>query len=295
MELCRFSTQTGPHLGLIIDSECYDLTALDPARFRTMGTFLQWTAAVAAPHELLFELCARSRPFSRRAEARSWLKPIDEQEVWAAGVTYQRSVDARERESHGSNLYNRVYLAQRPEIFFKATPHRVVGAGEPVRMRGDSRWTVPEPELALLLNPELDIVGFTIGNDMSARDIEGENALYLPQAKIYRQCCALGPVVSLAGTGLDPTALAIRMTIERHGTIVFEGETNTSQMARSFADLVAYLGRENDFPAGAVLLTGTGLVPPDDFSLADGDVITIEVPGIGALQNPVIHEPTSAA
>jgi 2-dehydro-3-deoxy-D-arabinonate dehydratase len=157
-----------------------------------------------------------------------------------------------------------------------------------VRVRADSNWTVPEPELALVLNPGLEIVGFTAGNDMSARDIEGENALYLPQAKVYRQCCALGPAIRLAGTGADPTALGIRLRIERAGATVFEGSTRTSQMARPFADLVGYLGRENEFPQGVVLLTGTGVVPPDDFTLADGDVVTIEIDGIGVLRNPVV-------
>ena len=232
---------------------------------------------------------ADHRPLEEAVPEGALLKPLDEQEVWAAGVTYLRSRAARERESHGSDLYSRVYEAARPELFLKATPERVVGPGEPVRVRFDSRWTVPEPELALVLSPDLKIVGFTVGNDMSARDIEGENALYLPQAKIYRQCCALGPVIRLAGTGVDPADLEIRMRIERAGAPAFEGTIRTSQMARPFADLIRYLGRENRFPQGVVLLTGTGIVPPDDFALADGDEVIIEIEGIGALCNPVVQ------
>ncbi len=285
MFLCRFATPTGPHIGLIVDEGLYDLTAIDPGRFGTLSRLLAWSIGLTSPAAALAGVIADRNP---QALPASWEKPIDEQEVWAAGVTYLRSRAARERESQGIDLYNRVYEADRPEIFFKATPDRTVGPEEPVRVRADSDWTVPEPELALVLNPALEIVGFTVGNDMSARDIEGENALYLPQAKIYRQCCALGPVIRLAGTGIDPTAVGIRMRIERAGVAVFEGETRTDRMARLFTALVGYLGRENQFPRGAILLTGTGIVPPDEFTLIDGDVVTIEIDGIGALRNPVV-------
>lgn len=288
MYLGRFSTLTGPHLGLIIQDQVYDLTAADPGRFGSLASFLIWSAGMISPAEALTAMIACHRPLPGGPRHLQWLKPVDEQEVWAAGVTYQRSRAARERESLSSDLYSRVYEAARPELFFKATPSRTVGPGEPMRVRADSRWTVPEPELALVLNPRLEIVGFTVGNDMSARDIEGENALYLPQAKVYRQCCALGPAIRLAGTGIDPTALAIRLRIERAGDIAFEGSTRTDQMVRSFAELIGYLGRENEFPQGVVLLTGTGIVPPDDFTLVDGDIVTIEIEGIGTLHNPVV-------
>ncbi|HXG13131.1 MAG TPA: fumarylacetoacetate hydrolase family protein [Gemmataceae bacterium] len=215
------------------------------------------------------------------------LAPIDQQEVWAAGVTYKRSREARERESAGAaRFYDLVYTADRPELFFKATPSRVVGPGGRVRIRRDSRWSVPEPELALVLSPRLKVVGYTIGNDMSARDIEGENPLYLPQAKVYDHCCALGPVVTLADS-LPLPHVTIHLTIERRGRQVFEGSTDVGQMARSFEELVSWLGRENSFPHGVILLTGTGIVPPDDFALAPGDLIAIEITGIGRLTNLV--------
>lgn len=218
------------------------------------------------------------------------LPPIDRQEVWAAGVTYIRSRQARERESVGAaRFYDLVYTAARPELFFKATPHRVVGPGERVRVRGDSRWSVPEPELALVLSPHLKLVGYTIGNDMSARDIEGENPLYLPQAKVYTHCCALGPVVTLADAMPPPEQIAIHLCIERRGQKIFEGSTRIAQMARNFADLIGWLGKDNSFPNGVILLTGTGVVPPDDFALAANDVVHIDITGIGRLTNVVEH------
>jgi 2-dehydro-3-deoxy-D-arabinonate dehydratase len=216
------------------------------------------------------------------------LAPIDRQEVWAAGVTYKRSREARERESAGAaRFYDLVYTAARPELFFKATPARVAGPGGRVRIRRDSRWSVPEPELALVLSPRLHIVGYTIGNDMSARDIEGENPLYLPQAKVYDSCCALGPVITLAESMPPLDRVSIRLTIERRGDRVFEGSTTLSEMARSFADLVQWLGRDNTFANGVILLTGTGIVPPDTFALAAGDLVSIDVTGIGRLTNLV--------
>ncbi|OPZ01489.1 MAG: hypothetical protein BWZ09_02702 [Alphaproteobacteria bacterium ADurb.BinA305] len=216
------------------------------------------------------------------------LAPIEQQEVWAAGVTYTRSREARMQESEGGgSFYDRVYTAERPELFFKGTAHRTVGPGEPVRIRRDSRWNVPEPELALVLTPDLRIAGYTAGNDMSSRDIEGENPLYLPQAKVYVGSCALGPAVLLAEPGEEEPRFPIRLTITRGAEIVFRGETSTAQMKRSFADLVHYLGRANTFPGGAILLTGTGIVPPDDFTLQDGDEVAIAVEGVGVLRNIV--------
>jgi 2-dehydro-3-deoxy-D-arabinonate dehydratase len=216
------------------------------------------------------------------------LPPLDHHEVWAAGVTYKRSREARERESVGAaRFYDLVYNADRPELFFKATAARVVGPGGRVRVRRDSRWSVPEPELAVVISPKLKIVGYTIGNDMSARDIEGENPLYLPQAKVYDGSCALGPVVTLAGALPPPEQVTIRLTIERAGRAVFDGSTSLGAMKRTFEDLVSWLGRDNSFPHGAVLLTGTGVVPPDDFALTAGDTIHIDVTGIGRLTNVV--------
>jgi len=218
-----------------------------------------------------------------------FLAPIDRQEVWAAGVTYKRSQLARMEESaHGASHYDRVYSADRPELFFKATPNRVSGPNEPVRVRRDSQWSVPEPEFTLVINPAGKIVGNTIGNDMSARDIEGENPLYLPQAKLYSQCCALGPVVRLTDEALSPDETAIRIVIQRGGKDVFTGETKLSQMKRQLEDLAGWLLKENEFPNGAFLLTGTGVVPPDEFALRAEDQVHITIAGIGTLSNPVV-------
>ena len=225
-----------------------------------------------------------------RVEAVTFLAPIDHQEVWAAGVTYKRSQVARMEESEtGASHYDRVYTAPRPELFFKATPARVCGPGDPVRVRYDSRWSVPEPELALVISPDLRLVGFTIGNDMSSRDIEGENPLYLPQAKLYNQSCSVGPAVFIPEGPVERSTLAIKISIEREAREVFRGETSAAEMARSFEDLIAWLGRENSFPDGAVLLTGTGIIPPDEFTLRDGDVVSIDIAGIGTLTNPVVQ------
>lgn len=215
--------------------------------------------------------------------------PIDRQEVWAAGVTYKRSQVARMQESESAAThYDKVYTAPRPEIFFKATPNRVSGPGEPLRVRADSNWSVPEPELALVISPTKKLVGFTVGNDMSARDIEGENPLYLPQAKVYNGCCGLGPFVLIPETPVDRAATKIRLRIDRGGSTVFSGETDLSQMKREFPELIDWLTRENDLATGAFLLTGTGVVPPDDFTLLDGDVSSIEITGIGTLTNPIV-------
>jgi 2-dehydro-3-deoxy-D-arabinonate dehydratase len=221
-------------------------------------------------------------------DTKAFLAPVDRQEIWAAGVTYKRSKVARESESAGAaTFYDKVYTAERPELFLKATAERVVGPHQPVRVRKDSHWTVPEPELALFISPDMRIVGYSIGNDMSARDIEGENPLYLPQAKIYNQSCAVGPVVTAAAAMPPADQVAIDLKIERGSAIAFQGATKLTAMARSLESLVEWLGRENNFPRGAILLTGTGIVPPDDFTLQSGDRITIEITGIGRLVNPV--------
>ena len=217
------------------------------------------------------------------------LAPIGTQEVWAAGVTYYRSRAARIDESKdagGGTFYDRVYDAQRPELFFKSAAWRVRGPGENVRVRRDAQWTVPEPEIALYVNARGAIVGYSIGNDVSSRDIEGENPLYLPQAKIYDGACALGPAVLVSELPLPPDT-AIELRVMRAGTVVVEGQTTFSQMRRDPAELVAYLYRETRFPTGCVLLTGTGIVPPDDFTLQIGDEVSITVPPIGTLTNVV--------
>jgi 2-dehydro-3-deoxy-D-arabinonate dehydratase len=217
------------------------------------------------------------------------LPPIQGQEVWAAGVTYLRSRSARIEESAdagGGTFYDRVYSAERPELFFKSAPWRVRGPGQTVRVRRDARWSVPEPELAIGINSRGEIVGYTIGNDMSSRDIEGENPLYLPQAKIYDGSCALGPALLVSDT-LLPADTPIRLTIVRANEPVFEGSTSLSRLRRTPAELIEFLYRETSFPVGCVLLTGTGVVPPDDFTLHSGDEVRIEIPAIGTLMNIV--------
>jgi 2-dehydro-3-deoxy-D-arabinonate dehydratase len=215
--------------------------------------------------------------------------PIGSQEVWAAGVTYLRSRTARMEESQeasGGTFYDRVYSAARPELFFKAQGWRVRGCDQTIRVRRDAKWSVPEPELALCVNSRGRIVGYTIGNDVSSRDIEGENPLYLPQAKSYDGSCALGPAMLVAEAPLPPET-PIELTIARGGAKVFEGATTLAQMKRVPEELVGYLYRELSFPDGCVLLTGTGVIPPDEFSLQSGDVVEIRIPPIGALRNAV--------
>ena len=215
--------------------------------------------------------------------------PVERQEVWAAGVTYLRSKTARMEESDFSaNAYDKVYAAERPELFFKALAEKVVATGDPVGIRRDARWNVPEPELALVLNSKGKIVGHTIGNDMSSRDIEGENLLYLPQAKIYDRSCALGPWINVGTTETVARQWKIRLNIQRAGQSVFSGETSVGQIKRGFDELAGYLFRSQVFPHGAVLLTGTGVVPPETFTLQERDVVEIEITGIGWLRNPVM-------
>jgi 2-dehydro-3-deoxy-D-arabinonate dehydratase len=258
------------------------------AYWRVPGT---WDALVNADDlEATLARIATGRPDAGAPDAATLRAPLGTQEVWAAGVTYLRSRTARMEESRvagGGSFYDRVYDAERPELFFKATPHRVVGPGGPVRVRRDSRWSVPEPELALVVNARGAIVGCTIGNDMSARDIEGENPLYLPQAKVYAECCALGPALAVGRGALAP-ATRIAIAITRTGQRVFEGATTVGTMKRGADELVGFLFRDNAFPTGCVLLTGTGIVPPDEFTLAAGDTVAITIDGIGTLENTAV-------
>jgi len=214
--------------------------------------------------------------------------PVEPPEVWGAGVTYERSLDARVKESAVKELYTLVYDAERPELFLKDSGcRRTVGPGEPIGVRGDSSWDVPEPEIAVVLGKRGALAGLTIGNDVSSRDIEGTNPLYLPQAKIFAGACALGPAVLVPDDWEAP--LEIRMRIaDAAGSELFAGETSTAKMRRSFVELAEWLVRDNPVPAGSVMLTGTGLVPPDDFTLEPGHVVEIHVPGIGTLTNPVV-------
>jgi 2-dehydro-3-deoxy-D-arabinonate dehydratase len=283
VKLCRFkSGDNEVRIGLVADdSTVVDLTSAGITRLQPLlesedpGAELQQAARGSLPRVALSEirLCA----------------PVERQEVWAAGVTYLRSKTARMAESDFSaTAYDRVYAAERPELFFKSLPEKVVPSGEPVGIRRDARWNVPEPELALVMNSRGKIVGCTIGNDMSSRDIEGENLLYLPQAKIYDRSCALGPWIAVGDAEAAVREWKITLEIRRGGGRVFAGETSPGKIQRSFAELAGFLFRSQVFPHGAVLLTGTGIVPPDSFTLQAGDVVEIEITGIGLLRNTVI-------
>ncbi|MCL4110427.1 UNVERIFIED_CONTAM: hypothetical protein GTU68_006647 [Idotea baltica] len=195
-----------------------------------------------------------------------------------------------EESEAAASHYDKVYSAERPELFMKGTPSRVSGPGSPVRVRADSNWSVPEPEFTLALNPSGQIVGYTIGNDMSARDIEGENPLYLPQAKVYKQCAGLGPCILLADEPLDLDLTSIELTIRRSGEEVFRGDTNLGQLNRKLEDLAKWLYTESEFPSGCFLMTGTGIVPDDNFTLENEDHVTITIAGIGTLENPVVKD-----
>ena len=238
------------------------------------------------PSALLREKMAAAPPAVRPPRLRA---PLQSQEVWAAGVTYFRSMTARREESKdsgGGTFYDKVYHAERPELFFKSTPHRVAAPGEPVKIRGDSRWNVPEPELTLAITSRGKIFGYTIGNDMSSRDIEGENPLYLPQAKVYDRSAALGPALLVTDEPLAPSTV-IALEIRRGGAAVFEGSATISQIKRSFESLAEFLFRDNSFPHGCYLMTGTGTVPPDTFTLRSGDEVHITIAPIGTLINSV--------
>ena len=261
------------------------LVAVTDGRTLRLDLTLDTLFTAEDPAALLRQRLTGAAPAVLPAQPRA---PLQSQEVWAAGVTYFRSMTARKEESKdagGGTFYDRVYHADRPELFFKSTPHRVAAPGEPVRIRGDSKWNVPEPELTLAITSRGRIFGCTIGNDMSSRDIEGENPLYLPQAKVYLGCCALGPGIVVRDP--LPRETAIGLAIRRDGAEVFSGATSISQMKRTFDELAGWLMRENGFPAGCVLLTGTGLVPPNEFTLAHGDEVAITIASVGTLRNIV--------
>jgi 2-dehydro-3-deoxy-D-arabinonate dehydratase len=283
MKICRFRNESGPvGIGLVWDdSTLIDLT---PAGVTHLQSILENDNPVAE----LSRIAKQNLPHVGLAEVQL-CAPVERQEVWAAGVTYLRSKTARMEESDFSaTAYDKVYAAERPELFFKSLAEKVVATGEPVGIRRDAKWNVPEPELALVLNSRGQVAGYTIGNDMSSRDIEGENLLYLPQAKIYRHSCALGPWVQLGATEAEAREWKIKIEIRRNGKNMFAGEASVGQIKRRFEELAAFLFRSQVFPHGAVLLTGTGIVPPDTFTLQEQDEIGIEITGIGWLRNPVM-------
>ncbi len=269
--------------GLIANSETAYL-ALPPAV--TLDAIFESPDPQAFIHQSL----SAAPPVLTARDTWTLQAPLQSQEVWAAGVTYLRSKSARmeeAKEAGGGTFYDRVYEADRPELFFKATPHRVAAPQTPVRIRRDGKWNVPEPELTLAINAAGKIFGYTIGNDMSSRDIEGENPLYLPQAKIYKGSCSVGPLVTPASVMPPLAGVEIKLVIKRGGAVAFEGATTLAQMARTVESLAEWLFRENEFPDGALLLTGTGIVPPDEFTLHRGDDVSISVAGVGTLRNPV--------
>jgi 2-dehydro-3-deoxy-D-arabinonate dehydratase len=281
MKLCRFKNQSGDiRIGRAVDDATIaDLTA---GGIDFITELLEDANAVARV-EALGEL-----PAVPLAEV-TLLTPVEGQEIWAAGVTYLRSKTARMEESDFSaNAYDLVYDAARPEIFFKSLPNKVMGPGEAVGIREDSQWNVPEPELTLVINSAKQLVGYTIGNDMSSRDIEGENLLYLPQAKVYDRSCAVGPWLVMGVDESEVRKWTIGVEIERGGDAVFNGETSINNIKRTFDELVDYLCRSQTFSKGAMLLTGTGVVPDDDFTLLANDIIRVTISGIGTLENPAV-------
>lgn len=284
MKLCRFLTPQGSICpGVTLDGQT--VLELTPHRVQTLREVLE----LPDPLRYLEGLAEHTGRAHRLADVRL-LAPVERQEIWAAGVTYERSRSARREESQSEGTaYDRVYDAERPELFFKSLAEKVVDPGQAVGIRPDAVGSVPEPELALVINSRGRLVGYTIGNDMTARSLEGENLLYLPQAKVYDRSCSLGPWIVVGVSEAEARAWPIRLTVVRGEEVVFAGETSVGAIRRPFNDLVSFLHRSQIFPHGAVLLTGTGVVPPADFGLRIGDRIRIEVPEIGTLENPVIE------
>jgi 2-dehydro-3-deoxy-D-arabinonate dehydratase len=282
MKLCRFQTAEGhARVGAIFD----DTSVLDLG-----GAGIDRLEPLLESDNLTAQIGRVVNQTQTRYGLRNvkLLPPIEQQEVWAAGVTYLRSKTARMEESKSAaSAYDKVYEAPRPELFFKSLPEKVVAPNDPVGIRKDAVWSVPEPELALVFNSKGRIVGYTIGNDMSSRDIEGENPLYLPQAKVYRQSCTLGPVLKLGVLEAEARTWTIHLRVQRGTKVVFQGEISVGQIKRRFDELGSYLFKSQNFPHGVVLLTGTGIVPPDNFTLQAADIVRISISGIGALENPV--------
>lgn len=245
--------------------------------------------------ELIEEFVPHLLPVKESLSELDVVIPVDAPEVWASGVTYFKSKEARNYEAtdgkmDATTFYDKVYDAERPEIFFKSTRERTIGPNQILHLRSDSNWQVPEPELGLVLDGDGNILGYTIGNDMSCRDIEGENPLYLPQAKIWSRSCSVGPAILLAEAVENPYNFNMTCRIYRNEELVFEGSANTNQLKRRYEELVEYLRKDNIIFPGTVLLTGTCIVPPNDFTLHDGDRVDIEVEGIGTLSNTVTHQ-----
>lgn len=289
MRIIRFEKEGNTQLAAVNDQDqIYTLPQSDFLALIHEAETLEMT-----PLELVSKAIESSEALHDQVDQLHLLVPIEAPEVWAAGVTYERSRDARNYEAtegrlDASTFYDKVYDAVRPEIFFKSTAARTVGPGGEVQLRSDSVWQVPEPELGLVLSAKGKIIGYTIGNDMSCRDIEGENPLYLPQAKVWKRSCSIGPAIRLAETVDNPYNFQITSHIYRDGEKAVEGTANTNQLKRKLEELTEYLIRDNELFEGTVLLTGTCIVPPNEFTLAHGDRIEIEITGIGTLVNHVV-------
>jgi 2-dehydro-3-deoxy-D-arabinonate dehydratase len=282
MKLCRFKDASRTvHVGLALDKET--VANLSAGGVESITSLLE----DANRMQRLSDLAGQDLPKVTLADV-TLLTPVEGQEIWAAGVTYLRSKRARMEESDFSaNAYDLVYEADRPEIFFKSLPEKVSGPGEAVGIRSDAKWNVPEPELTLVVNSARELAGYTIGNDMSSRDIEGENLLYLPQAKVYDRSCAVGPWIVVGANEAEVREWTIGVEIVRDGKTIFSGETSINNIKRTFDELVGYLCQSQTFPQGAMLLTGTGVVPDDDFTLVADDVVRIAISGLGTLENKV--------
>ena len=288
MRVIRFLNEKVPTLAALTDdSKVYILPQND-----FMELIGEAEKQDATPLVLIQSVMATTSPLDVKVEDLPLLVPIVAPEVWASGVTYEKSRDARNYEATEGKLdattfYDKVYDAPRPEIFFKSTAARTVGPNQDVYLRSDSNWQIPEPELALVITKSGKVVGYTAGNDMSCRDIEGENPLYLPQAKMWKHSCSIGPAIRLAETVEDPYDFQITCRIYRNDELAIEGTARTGQLKRRFDELVSYLTLDNEIFDGTVLLTGTCIVPPNEFTLLDGDRVEIEISGIGVLNNPV--------
>ncbi|RDE17967.1 MAG: fumarylacetoacetate hydrolase [Candidatus Thorarchaeota archaeon] len=286
MKLARFYEGPRTVSGLIVGEEyhVYESLGQDP-----FAAYIGQKAPDKIPLvDFVRSLIEDRKP---RAYKLDWVKdrfimPMVPGEVWAAGVTYKRSVEAREDETKAKGIYDRVYTAERPEVLFKGLGYRTVGPNDVICIRSDSKWDVPEPEFTLVYG-DRSIAGYTIGNDVSSRDIEGANPLYLPQAKVWQNSCAIGPYLATTDEFKNPKNVGIRLKIHRGGQVVFGGETNTSNMKREFEELSKYLFRDNPVPRGSIMLTGVGVVPPDSISLQDGDLVEISMDGLGTMKNYV--------
>lgn len=293
MNIVRFKLENKAVIGVWQDEQVYELTSLDRQVFADLLSVVQAAKEKGvSPTQLIEESNYQERAQGYAYASLELLTPIEAPEVWAAGVTYEKSRSARnhetkDKDSTGLTVYDKVYDAERPEIFMKSTAARTVAPHDYVCIRSDSEWQIPEPEVGLVITAEGEIIGFTAGNDMSCRDIEGENPLYLPQAKVWRRSCAFGPSIRLAESVEEPYNLEIACRIYRNDQLVSEGYANTSQLKRKFDELVGFLIRDNQIFDGTVLLTGTCIVPADEFTLQPNDLVEIEVSGVGVLRNEV--------